>query len=103
MTQEKTKLREDIQKLKKKGLSLTEISNMYRGLDGLHFLMLSSDKSMKELKESVGTTRPNWDLTLKGCYNKLERWQISRLAKALDLPFEQVNEVIKIDIENQKK
>ncbi len=103
MTEEKTKLREDIQKLKKEGLKLPELNNMYRSLDGLHFLMLSSDKSMKELKESVGTTRPNWDLTYKGCYDRLNEPKKLLLANALGLPYKQVNEVIKRDIEKQKK
>ena len=109
MTEEKTKLREHIQKVKyakENNLTFKEVKDMFyfdRNYDGLMQLMFDCDKPIREIKESIGTSQQNWNMTIKGAYHKLERWQISRLSKALDLPFIHVNEVIKRDIENQQK
>ena len=109
MTEEKTKLREHIQKVKyakENNLTFKEVKDMFyfdRNYDGLMQLMFDCDKPIREIKESIGTSQQNWNMTIKGAYHKLSLNQKALLANALGLPYKQVNEVIKRDIENQQK
>lgn len=109
MTEEKKELRRHIQKIKnakKDNLRSDELLAMFyvdKKYDGLMMLMSESNKSLKELKESVGKSWQNWNATYKDCYRKLSVPQVHLLATALDMSFNDLYDVILKDIKTQKK
>lgn len=110
MTEEKIKLREHIQKVKnskiENNLTSKDVLDMFHfneKYDELTQLMHNSNKTVKEIKESIGTTQYNWNMTFKGRYSKLDFDDKSALSKCLEMSYEDLDKVIKRDIEKQKK
>lgn len=103
MSKDKRELRILIQEFKKKGLKRKELVNMHKSKYCLELLMLNSDKSMKELQESVGKSWQNWNKTYKDCYRKLSVPQVHLLATALDMSFNDLYDIISRDIKTQTK
>lgn len=103
MIEEKIKLTADIHKLKKKGLGVKEINVMFRHPLELQQLFVMHEKSVTEIKESIGKNIRQWNAYYDKDYGLLRHSDIDKLSKCLGVEAKELFEMIERDIEIQKQ
>lgn len=100
----KQKLKNTIQKLKNRGeLTKQELDIMFNCDYELEELFWRSEKTIKEIKAHAGISVQTWLVVYRHNYGKLKITTINKLAEALELPIDELLEVLKRDIKKQKR